>query len=58
MARDARTPLELTNATDMGMLVNAIGVVAALLAIKVVWEIDRRQQCFGLKPAQQLGAWG
>jgi hypothetical protein len=42
----------------MGMLVNAVGVVAALLAIKVVWEIDRRQQCFGLNPAQQLGAWG
>jgi hypothetical protein len=56
MARDARTPLELTNATDMGMLVNAVGVVAALLAIKVVWEIDRRQQCFGLNPAQQLAA--
>ena len=56
MARDARTPVELTNATDMGMLVNAVGVVAALLAIKVVWEIDRRQQCFGLNAAQPLGA--
>lgn len=44
MARDARTPLDLTNATDMGLLVNVVGVVAALLAIKVVWEIDRRQQ--------------
>jgi uncharacterized protein DUF4328 len=50
LARDARTPLELTNATDMGMLVNVVGVVAALLAIKVVWEIDRRQQAFPLGP--------
>jgi len=45
-ARGARTPLELINATDLGMLVNAAGVVAAVLAIKVVREIDRRQQCW------------
>jgi uncharacterized protein DUF4328 len=50
MARNARTPLELSDATDMGMLVNAVGVVAALLAIKVVWEIDRRQQEFPMSP--------
>jgi uncharacterized protein DUF4328 len=64
LARDARTPLELTNATDLGMLVNAVGAVAALLAIKVVWEIDRRQQEFPLSrlrvaeaspPARQYG---
>jgi len=45
-ARGARTPLELINATDLGMLVNGAGVVAAVLAIKVVREIDRRQQCW------------
>jgi uncharacterized protein DUF4328 len=56
MARDARTPLELINATDMGMLVNAVGVIAGMLAIRVVREIDRRQQCFGVSPAQHLGA--
>jgi hypothetical protein len=56
MARDARTPLELINATDMGMLVNAVGVIAGALAIKVVREIDRRQQCFGVSPAQHPGA--
>jgi hypothetical protein len=56
MERDARTPLELINATDMGMLVNAIGLVAGVLAIKVVLEIDRRQQCFEVSPAQHPGA--
>ncbi|HYU90783.1 MAG TPA: DUF4328 domain-containing protein [Gemmatimonadales bacterium] len=56
MARDARTPLELINATDMGLLVNAIGLVAGVLAIKVVREIDRRQQCFDVIPAQHPGA--
>lgn len=56
MARDARTQVDLINATDLGMLVNAVGVIAGLLAIKVVREIDRRQQCFDVIPAQQLGA--
>lgn len=56
MARDARTHFELINATDMGMIVSAVGVVAEALAIKVVREIDRRQQCFDVSPAQQLAA--
>ena len=55
MAHDARTPLELINVTDVGMLVNALGIVAGVLAIKVVREIDRRQQCFGVNPAQHPG---
>jgi len=54
-ARGARTPLELINATDVGMLVNAAGVVAAVLAIKLVREIDRRQQCFGVSSVQCPG---
>jgi hypothetical protein len=56
VTRDARTPLELINATDMGIVVNVVGVTAAVLAIKVVREIDRRQQCFNETPAQQLAA--
>src|SRR6267143_3321124 len=56
MARDARTHIELINATDLGMLVNAVGVIAGVLAIKVVREIDRRQQCFELSPTQQPAA--
>jgi Domain of unknown function (DUF4328) len=56
IARDARTPHELINVTDVGMLVNAVGIVAGVLAIKVVREIDRRQQCFGVRPAQHPGA--
>jgi len=57
IARDARTPLDLTNATDMGLLVNVVGVVAALLAIKVVWEIDRRQQLlFSMSPRRVVEA--
>jgi len=42
--------------TDLGMLVNAVGVIAGVLAIKVVREIDRRQECFEVSPAQQPGA--
>jgi len=56
MARDARTQVELINASDLGMLVNAVGVIAWVLAIKVVREIDRRQQCFEVSPAQQSAA--
>jgi len=55
MERDARAPIELINATDVGILVNAVGVVAGVLAIKVVREIDRRQQCFDVSPARQGG---
>jgi hypothetical protein len=44
------------NATDMGIVVNVVGVTAAVLAIRVVREIDRRQQCFNETPAQQLAA--
>ena len=58
LVRDARTPLDLTNATDMGLLVNVVGVVAALLAIKVVWEIDRRQQfLFPMSPRRVAEGW-
>jgi len=56
MARDGRTQVDLINATDLGMLVNAVGVIAGVLAIKVVREIDRRQECFEVSPAQQPGA--
>jgi hypothetical protein len=55
LARDARTPHELINVTDVGMLVNALGIVAGVLAIKVVREIDGRQQCFSVRPAQHSG---
>ena len=55
LERDARTPLELINATDMAMVVNAVGVLAGALAIKVVREIDRRQQCFDVSPTQHVG---
>lgn len=46
LARAARTPQELTNVTDLGMVVNAIGVIACVLAIRVVREIDARQRGF------------
>jgi hypothetical protein len=46
LARGARTPQELTNLTDLGMVVNAIGVIASVLAIRVVREIDARQRGF------------
>jgi len=49
-------PHELINVTDVGMLVNAVGIVAGVLAIKVVREIDHRQQGFGVRPVQHLGA--
>jgi len=56
VTRDGRTQVDLINATDLGMLVNAVGVIAGVLAIKVVREIDRRQECFEVSPAQQPGA--
>lgn len=46
LVRQAGTPGDLIDATDLGILVNLVGPVAVLLAIRVVWGIDRRQQCF------------
>ncbi|HYR31180.1 MAG TPA: DUF4328 domain-containing protein [Gemmatimonadales bacterium] len=56
MARDARTDFERINATDLRMLVSAVGVIAGVLAIKVVREIDRRQRLLVASPAHQSGA--
>ncbi|HYS00135.1 MAG TPA: DUF4328 domain-containing protein [Gemmatimonadales bacterium] len=44
--RNARTALELTNITDVALVGSAVGIVAAVLAIRVVRGIDQRQQCF------------
>ncbi len=49
-ARNARTPLELTNVTDVALVGSVIGIVAAVLAIRVVRGIDQRQQCFSSSP--------
>jgi hypothetical protein len=49
LAQEARTPQELTNLTDLGMVVNVIGVIAGVLAIRVVREIDAQQRA--LNPA-------
>jgi hypothetical protein len=46
IARDGRSPGDLTNVIDLEVLVNVVGMVAALLAIKVVRGIDRHQQRF------------
>jgi len=46
LAQEARTPQELTNLTDLGMVVDAIGLIAGVLAIRIVREIDARQQGF------------
>jgi Domain of unknown function (DUF4328) len=46
LAPDTRSVGDLTNVTDLEMLVNVVGMVAALLAIKVVRGIDRHQQRF------------
>jgi hypothetical protein len=46
LGQNARTPQELMNVTDLGMVVNAIGMIAMVLAIRVVREIDVRQQGF------------
>ena len=50
------TPSDLIDITDLGMLVNALGVVSALLAIGVVQGIDRRQQCFQATPPDLYAA--
>jgi hypothetical protein len=49
-ARNARTPLELTNVTEVALVGSVVGIVATVLAIRVVWEIDHRQQCFSTSP--------
>ena len=46
IARDARTAEQLSDATHMGIAVGAVGIVATVLAIRVVREIDRRQRLF------------
>ena len=46
LARDAKTLPELINVTIIGVVVDAIGIVAALLAVTVVRGIDERQQRF------------
>src|SRR2546423_10142470 len=46
MARDARTPEQLTDVTHLAIAVSAVGIVATSLAIRVVREIERRQRWF------------
>jgi hypothetical protein len=46
MARNAETLDQLRNVTDLGMAVDALGAIAAWLAITVVRGIDQRQQNF------------
>jgi hypothetical protein len=46
VARDARTAEQLSDVTHVGIAVGALGVVATVLAIRVVHEIDRRQRLF------------
>ena len=46
LLRQAGTPADLIDVTDLGIVVNLVGAVAVLLAIGVVRGIDRRQQCF------------
>ena len=50
MARDARTQVDLINATDVALVGSAVGIVATVLAIRVVRGIDQRQQCFSADP--------
>lgn len=44
LARDAKSIVELSNATDVGILVDGIGIISALLAVVVVRGVDGRQQ--------------
>lgn len=46
VARDARSPVDLAAITEAGVAVDAIGIVAAALAVRVVWGIDLYQQQF------------
>ena len=46
LARDARTAEQLSDATHVGIAVGAVGIVATVLAIRVVREIDHRQRLF------------
>ena len=49
-ARGARTSLDLTNVTDVALVGSAVGIIAMVLAIRVVRGIDQRQQCFSANP--------
>lgn len=49
-AQSARTALDLTNLTDVALVGSAVGIVATVLAIRVVRGIDQRQQCFSANP--------
>jgi len=46
LAHDARTAEQLSDATHLGIVVGGVGIVATVLAIRVVREIDRRQRFF------------
>src|SRR5207253_903614 len=46
VAHDARTAEQLRDATHLGIAVGGVGIVATVLAIRVVREIDRRQRFF------------
>jgi uncharacterized protein DUF4328 len=46
LVRQAGTPADLIDVTDLGIVVNLVGAVGVLLAIALVWGIHRRQQCF------------
>lgn len=46
LTRDWRTPAQLAQATDLGIVVSAVGMLAVGLAILVVRGIDRTQQYF------------
>lgn len=45
---DAHTAREFITATDVGVVVDAIGIISALLAVAVVRGIDQRQQRFAV----------
>src|SRR6266513_6359483 len=49
-ARGAQTSLDLTDVTDVALVGSAVGIVATVLAIRVVRGIDQRQQCFSANP--------
>jgi hypothetical protein len=57
LTRDARTAFELENASDVGIAVHAVGIVAIVLAIRVVRAIDRTQQQFLAGPPDLPAPW-
>jgi hypothetical protein len=57
LTRDARTPFELENAIDVGIAVHAVGIVAIVLAIRVVRAIDHTQQAFLPGPPDLPTPW-